>query len=439
MTLSPPRTIPASVAHGSDPWTIAILITVIYLGLRDSALDHTQLSVAMCLGLTVYTCFLEWLRASWRHMPRPDASFKDVLVSASLKWVGSMAGLGVTLFGWWLLREYQRDQYAPLFKVLPDALLYVPIVVFVMHLVTEWRLGPSDGDGKDLGLFVLLRWKDVNGQGVRDELLTWFIKGFFFSINFCELPKTIAMIRGRESEIVNLPWAQMQPMIVLIIYGYIVAAILPGYLFSARIFGTHVRRIAHSWFAYTVTLACYSPFMMGVFTRWFNYHPFNPEPDWNKPWVSQFSQDITMLYVLGVMILVFEVFHYWGEGIFGIRSSNLTNRGIITAGPYRYCKHPVYVAKCASWLLMWLPFMTGDTAMDCLRQTLSYVGVCVVFGARAWAEERILAEDPVYVAYALWVEQHGLFSPVTRFIPLLQFSWRLRRWIKRGEVRHLTN
>ena len=425
---------PKSVAHWTDPFTIAILITLIYLGLRTSNLNNTELTVVICLGLTLFTGSLELLRAPWRNTPRPIVPFKDVLNSAFINWVGSMSGLAVMLFGWWALREYDRAQYSPLFRVLPNALPYVPFVVFITHLITEWRLGPSGGDGKDLGLFTLLRWKEADGKGICDELLTWFIKGFFFFFNFCELPKVFFAIRGHEEAIFNLPWVQMQPVLVLIIYGYIIASILPGYLFSSRLFNTHIRRIAHSWFAYTVTLVCYSPFVMGMASRWFNYHPFTPKPEWNKPWVSFFSDNEIILYVLGGLIIFFELFHYWGEGIFGIRSSNLTNRGIITNGPYRYCKHPVYAAKCFSWIIMWLPFMNGGTLIDSARLVVSFIGVCVVFGARGWAEERILAEDPDYVAYALWVDEHGVFAPVTRYIPLLQFRWRLKRWIRLGEI-----
>lgn len=425
---------PKSIAHWTDPWTIGIVITALYWWLRDAPLTNTELTTVICAGLTLWTCFLEWLRAPWRKTARPHAPFKDVLVSASLKWVGSMSGLLVVLFGWWFLREYDRDIYSPLFRVFGQYWPYIPPIVFIVHLFTEWRLGPSGGDGKDLGLFTLLRWKEVDGRGVRDELLSWFIKGFFFSINFCELPKVFVAIRGKEEQIFNLPWVQLQPMLVLIIYGYIIASILPGYLFSARIFGTHIRRIAHSWFAYTVTLVCYSPFVTGMAQRWFNYHPYTPTPDWNKPWVSNFSTDVNMLYIMGGIILFFEVVHYWGEAIFGIRSSNLTNRGIITSGPYRYCKHPVFASKCASWLVMWLPFVMGDTVLECIRLSLAWVGLCVVFGARCWAEERILAEDKDYVVYALWVDKHGIFAPISRFIPLLQFEWRLKRWIKRGEV-----
>lgn len=425
---------PKSIAHWSDPFTFLVVIIGIYMACRNTEMTNIEISVWILVVLSILMCGLEVLRAPWRNTPRPDVPFKDVLKSAAVKWVGSMTGLALVLFCWWAMQEYQRSQYYPLFYVLPNALMITPIIVFLTHLFTEWRLGPSGGDGKDLGLFTLGRWKDAQWSGIRDELLTWFIKGFFFAINFCELPKTLKIFRGREDTIMNMPWTQLQPVIIWIIYALIIAAIMPGYLFSARIFGTHVRRIADTWFAYIVTLICYSPMVQGVFARWVNFHPVTPEPDWMKPWVSQFHGSEIILYTIGIIIIMSELVHYWAESIFGARSSNLCNRGIITAGPFHFCKHPVYTAKCFSWILIWLPFMSGDTWLECVRLTIAFIGVCVIFGARGWAEERILAEDPEYVQYALWIDQHGMFAWAGKLVPLLSFRWRLQRWIKRGEI-----
>jgi hypothetical protein len=425
---------PKSIAHWSDPFISGAAIYAMYMGLRDSTLSNNEMAMVMVGGLTLLLCGIELLRAPWHDTPRPDVPFRDVLNSAAVKWVGSMTGFAITLFGWWLLQEYQRNQYQPLFFALNLAFPYIPIVVFLTHLFTEWRLGPSDGDGRDLGLFTLLRWKEMDGNGIRDELLTWFIKGFFFTINLSEIPKALSNFRGKEDQIMNMPWPELQGMLILLLYCFIIIAIAPGYLFSARIFGTHIRNIATSWFAYTVTLCCYAPFVGGVFNRWFNSHPISPDPDWNKPWVSNFHDDPTMLYIIGGTIVLSEFIHYWGESIFGLRSSNLCHRGIITAGPFRYCKHPVFAAKCFSWLLIWMPFISGNTVVECIRLTLCWLGVCIVFGARCWAEERVLAQDKDYVAYALWVDKHGIFSVPANFIPVLQFRWRLKRWIRRGEI-----
>ena len=70
----------------------------------------------------------------------------------------------------------------------------------------------------------------------------------------------------------------------------------------------------------------------------------------------------------------------------------------------------------------------GVAAM--LGATLLWGGTCVIFFFRAWVEERLLCDDPDYVAYALWMDRHGLFARLGRKIPFLTFEWRLQRWRK---------
>ena len=55
---------------------------------------------------------------------------------------------------------------------------------------------------------------------------------------------------------------------------------------------------------------------------------------------------------------------------FGLRFSNLTHRGILTHGPYRWSKHPAYLAKNAYWWLASMPFMvTSGSIVDLVRNT----------------------------------------------------------------------
>jgi hypothetical protein len=113
-----------------------------------------------------------------------------------------------------------------------------------------------------------------------------------------------------------------------------------------------------------------------------------------------------------------------------LRSSNLTNRGIITNGVYRFCKHPVYLAKCIAWFVIWLPPLMGDTILGGARLTLLWGCVCGIYLLRGRVEERLLSDDPDYVAYALWIDRHGLFAWAGRAVPGLSFRWRLERWQK---------
>ena len=105
------------------------------------------------------------------------------------------------------------------------------------------------------------------------------------------------------------------------------------------------------------------------------------------------------------LIVFFFVIYASATVAFGFKFSNLTNRGIISRGPYRVVRHPAYLTKCSAWWLEHLPTMTLTKAffLSCL---------CGVYALRAWTEERHLSKDPEYVAYKAktpWVLFPGIY------------------------------
>jgi protein-S-isoprenylcysteine O-methyltransferase Ste14 len=132
-----------------------------------------------------------------------------------------------------------------------------------------------------------------------------------------------------------------------------------------------------------------------------------------------------VLYALwGSLILVLVVIYVWATIAFGARFSNLTHRGIITSGPYRYTKHPAYLAKNLSWWLVSMPFMFGVSPLTSLRCCVLLLMLNGVYYLRAKTEERHLSLDPDYRRYAQWIDQHGLLRGISG-IPLLGA---LARW-----------
>ena len=53
---------------------------------------------------------------------------------------------------------------------------------------------------------------------------------------------------------------------------------------------------------------------------------------------------------------------------------------------------------------------------------------------RALAEEKLLAADPDYVAYGLWMDKHGIFRKLGEICPVFSFGWRLEHWRKTGAL-----
>ena len=101
----------------------------------------------------------------------------------------------------------------------------------------------------------------------------------------------------------------------------------------------------------------------------------------------------------------------WATVAFGLRFSNLTDRGIITHGPYRWTKHPAYLSKNLFWWIAGLPFLvtTGDMG-EAIRNTALLAIVSGIYYWRAKTEERHLAANPDYAPYAAWMARNGAIT-----------------------------
>ena len=403
-----------------------------YLGLRDTHLRDPQLALVLVLVNTALVCAIELWRAEWRHTPREPRAPAEVGKGALVALAGTVGGIALVVLCWWVLPMYRQAYYQPLFAALPTAIrVGIPLLATCL-LYAEWRLGSDDSGTRQLGLFLLGQPWRLEAAQLRNTILDLAIKGFFLPINFCELSHALGRLRGPDRHFFELPWPQAHLLAMQMIYVLIIGAILPGYVFSSRLFGNQTRKVDATLFGWVVTLCCYAPFAGTVFGRWLSYHPARPAPSWAKPWTVVCGDAPVLLAIVGGAIIVLELWHWWGEAHFGIRSSNLSNRGIITNGPYRFFKHPVYLSKCIGWALIWMPFAGGASALASLRLTLLFMAVCAIYLGRAWVEERLLSTDPDYVTYALWMDEHGALSILGKQFPPLTFAWRHARWHGEG-------
>jgi protein-S-isoprenylcysteine O-methyltransferase Ste14 len=128
-----------------------------------------------------------------------------------------------------------------------------------------------------------------------------------------------------------------------------------------------------------------------------------------------------MRAVWGTLIIVLSMVYALCTVSFGLRFSNLTNRGIITGGPYRFSKHPAYLSKNLSWWLVSVPFISNEGWAAGLRNCCLLTLLNLVYYARARTEERHLSRDPAYVAYALWINDKGLLRGLARIFPAFRY------------------
>ena len=176
-----------------------------------------------------------------------------------------------------------------------------------------------------------------------------------------------------------------------------------GYLISLRLFDTHLRWAEPTVAGWVTALMCYQPFW-GLFGRL--YFDYTRE---NFAWGPWLQNNPILYYIWGSTILALYIIYLSATIVFGCRFSNLTHRGILTNGPYRWTKHPAYIAKNLAYWLTFVPFIISESLWDSIRRSAALLLVNGIYYARAKTEEAHLSQDPAYVQYKNWIARHGIF------------------------------
>ncbi|MAG60353.1 hypothetical protein CL619_01065 [archaeon] len=192
--------------------------------------------------------------------------------------------------------------------------------------------------------------------------------------------------------VLSSPWSYGFFLILLFTIDTAIFAF--GYTFEFAFLKNTVRSVEPTFFGWLVCLLCYPPFnwRLGDVIPWGanDYMYF-----WNP------TLDIICKVLVIVLLLGYTLASVW----LGPKASNLTNRGIVTSGPYAIIRHPAYICKNGIWWLTLLPVMSWPFFFGMLFWSVLYY-------YRALTEERHLGEDADYVEYCRQVKW--------RFVP---FVW----------------
>ncbi|MGB1236017.1 MAG: isoprenylcysteine carboxylmethyltransferase family protein, partial [Planktomarina sp.] len=187
-----------------------------------------------------------------------------------------------------------------------------------------------------------------------------------------------------------------------------------GYSLTLRLFDSQIRTVNPLVWGWVVTLACYEPFNHVTFGQIANRYV-------GEPWYEMIQSypSVTLPWLLG--LLVSYVVWVWATCSFGLRWSNLTNRGVVTCGPYKYLKHPDYFSKSIFFWLTAMPFLADATLTEKIVATIALLTVNGLYYARARAEEVHMSEDPDYVRYALVMNEKSLLRFLGKAFPPLLY------------------
>lgn len=154
-----------------------------------------------------------------------------------------------------------------------------------------------------------------------------------------------------------------------------------GYLVESELLKNRVKSVEPTVFGWLVALICYPP--------------FNSVPAGIVGWYSADNfifPDVLLETGLKIMCVALIGLYLWATVSLGAKGSNLTNRGIINRGAYKYVRHPAYIGKISFWWITAFQQMSVGALISLSFWTLIYY-------LRAITEERHLIKDPDYRKY----------------------------------------
>jgi protein-S-isoprenylcysteine O-methyltransferase Ste14 len=389
---------------------LAGAIGVIWAIAPQHHLGFTQkfayLPLLPCLAVVLVIALVEGLTRRFPSYRRLDPG--RVLVRLS----GLTAVLGLVAFAYWLFPEYAGTFYLPYWQFLRTIAPAACLVPFYF-MWADTRFRDADDEYLAAGFLVLGRWRTTDWRLIRHLLLSWGVKGFFLPLMVVYLNQEVSALFDLLSKGEQGTWP-VYDLLYHLSYGTDLLFCVVGYSASIRLFDSQIRSVEPTVFGWLVALVCYQPFYSVIGKYYLQYDGTIFWGGWLAPWPA-------LRDVWGWAIIVLTVTYALCTVAFGLRFSNLTHRGIITAGPYRLTKHPAYLSKNLSWWLISVPFVSDLGWPVALRHCLCLGLLNLVYFARARTEERHLSRDPTYVAYALWMNEHGMLRFLGRLMPFLRY------------------
>jgi protein-S-isoprenylcysteine O-methyltransferase Ste14 len=372
-----------------------------------------------CAGIIIVISVAEWLWPNLRASSDGALAGKALrplhLPRACTRILGVAATLGLLALVYWLFPEYAGGFYAPYWSFLRTIAPLAAVIPFYL-LWADTRIAEPCDEYYAFGALLLGGGATADWTLIRRHLLGWTVKGFFLPLMTVYLS---GEIKALSEAVGNLAGGRELMPVYQVFYhlSYTIDLLfcVVGYSAAIRLFDAQIRSVEPTVAGWLVALMCYQPFYSVIGQYYLQYDDAIFWDNWLQDWPA-------VRVIWAALVMALTLTYSLCTVSFGLRFSNLTHRGIITSGPYRFTKHPAYLSKNLSWWLISVPFVSEQGWSAALRNCLLLGLLNAVYYARARTEERHLSADPTYVAYALWINEHGLFAPLTRMLPFARYT-----------------
>lgn len=346
----------------------------------------------------------------------------------AVKLVGFFVALMLFYAAYHFIPEYDKKFYVT-FRMLFDMLLPCVAILGIFYIaqVDRRMVDPEDALYR-FGQFCLLQGKDEHKFAVKNFGLSLLLRGYFvpiMAVYFFAFLTTL--LQGPDVFLAS--HADMPKdltglgILKILLLGYFFFMTLDmvfamiGYLAMFRPLDSHVRTLDSTLVGWIVCLLCYYPFWDMFILPAMNQGFFN-----NPQWFVWLADNPAMLTLWGILVVFAMCTESLATLTFGVRFSNLTYRGIMTSGLFRFTKHPQYVSKCFNRFFVFMPFLSVNGAQGVAAGMGLFLIFCVIYYLRARTEENHLVRYPEYVDYALAMNERSIFRPLAHILPFLKFD-----------------
>jgi len=288
-----------------------------------------------------------------------------------------------------------------LLPVFPLLLILTPVYVRLFERMT----GTTEDPYSRLGARLLGRDKS-SWREHKQLLLSFSLKAFFIPLMYGWLHMAAASLLNMDAPTLNnwTVWLFNLGLCIDLLIG------ASGYLFVSKLFGTEMSSVDDHWLGWASCLVCYPPL--------FNYLRVATDQVDTFVWTDWLDTSNPLYWLWATLIISSWVIYWLSTVAFGFRFSNLSYRGLIDIGPYRWCKHPAYLAKNIYWWIYTVPFFGGLSVPEVTRNVLGLALLSSVYYLRAKTEERHLSRFPEYQAYAQRIRERSLATRLHHWVTL---------------------
>ncbi|MFV1920380.1 isoprenylcysteine carboxylmethyltransferase family protein [Sphingomonas sp. MJ1 (PH-R8)] len=340
--------------------------------------------------------------------PRPWRATLDVSIT-------KLAGLWATWVGIALLYATGRFYWDGGFAFAMWCFGYAAPVLFVLSIpyvlwIDRHLVAPRDGCWA-FGAWLMHLDEPIEREAIFDHLRAWAVKAFFLAFMLGIVPGGFREFVAADTATVLHDPVALAQWLITFMFLVDVAFATCGYILALRPIDTHIRSANPYAAGWVAALICYPPFVLMGDGGPLDYHPGGAE------WTHWFAGHPVILAAIGAALVALTFVYAWATVAFGLRFSNLTNRGIITNGPYAWSRHPAYLSKNLFWwLVSWPMLVTTGNWLDAFRNTAILGLVSGVYYWRARTEERHLLADPDYRAYYDWAGRNAVVPRFFRWV-----------------------